>query len=399
MTVADGKHARRVYGTGSIYYDEQRARWVGRAPLPPGPGGKRRRTPPVYGDTAKQVAAKLDAARRRAQPVTTSGTLRQFLVWYCDHHLAELVARDELRPGTVTSNRQNLVGHVSNAIGHVRLARLGPEDMTALLAYLGQANLAPATRKLVYVQLRQALTVAERFGRVDRNWAQIVPAPRTTRPHRDTPDVDQARRILDAAVGDRLAPLLTVTLAMGMRVSETLGVSWSDLDTTCGRVTLTVRHQLERRDGRWQLVAPKGRRHGDEPRVAVVPGFVAGALRDHRRAQIAERLAAGPAWRDVDGLDDLVFRTPNGKPVWADQVRRVLARTCEKAGVPRYTPHSLRRAAASFLLARGVDLPTVMAVLGWRSAQVVLQVYAQAQAESRDLAAGVMDDLFGDRPT
>lgn len=68
---------------------------------------------------------------------------------------------------------------------------------------------------------------------------------------------------------------------------------------------------------------------------------------------------------------------------------------CETAGIGRRTPHDLRRSAASFLASQGVELPVTMAICGWSSSQVAIEVYQRASDEGLEAAAAALNDLLG----
>ncbi|HCG01812.1 MAG TPA: hypothetical protein DEV93_14875 [Chloroflexi bacterium] len=57
---------------------------------------------------------------------------------------------------------------------------------------------------------------------------------------------EEARRLLDAARGDRLEALYSVALALGLRQGEALGLMWSDLEVG----TLRVRRRRHARSCR-----------------------------------------------------------------------------------------------------------------------------------------------------
>jgi integrase len=61
------------------------------------------------------------------------------------------------------------------------------------------------------------------------------------------------------------------------------------------------------------------------------------------------------------------------------------------------TPHDLRHAYASHLLAAGVSVPTVQRLLGHESPAITLSTYAHAIPGSEDAAVTVMDALMASR--
>lgn len=394
---AKRRSARRGRGEGSISYDSHTGLYVGRLPLPPGPNGQRRRSKPVYGHSRSEVADKLEDLR--GGPVDrTRQTVKQYLAWYTDTHMAARLAEGEIDPVTVRSYRQNFTGHVVPHVGGIKLADVEPEHLDDLKAAWAKAGLAVSTRKLVWSQLRFAFRTAERYRRISRNWCEVVPGPQGRAPSKGQwLSPREALALLEVSAGDRLAAYYRVGVALGLRVGEACGLEWRHIDLDAG--TLRVEQQLQRVAGGWQLKALKHRSWG-EGRDVPLPAFVTTSLREHRHQQLAERLAM--AWTDpsVDTPDgrveaDLVFRTPAGLPWHRNMIAREIERACEVAGIGRRTPHDLRRSAASFLAAKGVDVTVTMAILGWKSAQVALEVYQRATEEGLSAAAAALDDLLG----
>jgi integrase len=75
------------------------------------------------------------------------------------------------------------------------------------------------------------LCVGEWSTTTPRRWSQTH---RVTRREVLALTPQQARRLLDAARGDRLEALYSVALALGLRQGETLGLMWSDIDLKGG---------------------------------------------------------------------------------------------------------------------------------------------------------------------
>ena len=115
---------------------------------------------------------------------------------------------------------------------------------------------------------------------------------------------------------------------------------------------------------------------------------------DHRVRQTAERLGAGATWHD----GDLIFASPNGKPLDPKAVRRDFKLLLAKAELPATIRlHDLPHSAASLLLAQGVPLRTIMELLGHSSLAMTANVYAHvAPAALRDVADR-MDVIFANQ--
>lgn len=97
------------------------------------------------------------------------------------------------------------------------------------------------------------------------------------------------------------------------------------------------------------------------------------ALRGHRKRQLQEKLLLGQEYKD----QALVFTTPFGGIIDKDNLsKRLLPRLLKKAGIGKKIRfHVLRHTAASLLLAEGVPIKTVQAVLGHSTASMTLDRY------------------------
>ncbi len=234
-----------------------------------------------------------------------------------------------------------------------------------MIAGLSGRGLSATTVRYAHAVLRIALGRALKSGRVVRNVATLVDAPaRASREIRPL-TAEQVGTFLANVDGDRLAALYVTALGTGLRQGELLGLRWQDVDLDAG--TLTVRHSLALRSR--QLVEPKTER---SRRTLRLGSQVLGALREQRRDQLGERLAAGPRWADLD----YVFATPAGQPLDSSNVLHAFQRTLARIGLPRQRFHDLRHACATLLLEQGEELGVVSKVLGHATVGTTADVYA-----------------------
>jgi integrase len=156
--------------------------------------------------------------------------------------------------------------------------------------------------------LRRALRHAEQYGIVNRNVAALVDGPKGGGSKLDdAPTAQEARAILDAATGDRLEAVAVLALGLGLRRGELLGLQWPDVDLETRSLTMNRTRQYMPGEG-LVVSAPKTTASA---RTIPLPDRCATALREHRAGQVAERLAAGPAWLDSNH----VFTTNQGSPI------------------------------------------------------------------------------------
>ncbi len=226
------------------------------------------------------------------------------------------------------------------------------DDIESYLIHCDAQGLAKSTRARRLSAIRQLYRFAFEEG-----WRADNPAIRISGPGRDrhlpvTLDVAQVDRLLNAArdtgrsAADRLRNtcLMELLYATGMRVSELVGLPVSSA----------------RGDPAMLLISGKGGRERMVPlsppaRVALAAWLVA---RD--RADAAKVAKGAPASR---------FLFPSrGKSGFLTRHRfyLLIKELAVAAGVPpaRVTPHSLRHAFATHLLANGADLRVIQTLLG-----------------------------------
>ncbi len=370
---------RRAKGEGHIRRRKD-GRWEARITLADG----RRRS--YFGKTRAEVAQKLREALSKRDSGLPLPFERETLGAFLDAWLRD-VAAPRLRPRTFESYRAIVQQHLKPALGRLPLARLTPHRVQAYMNEQLSSGLLPRTVQYHHAVLRAALATAERWGKVSRNVARLVSPPAVRRPEVQPLTADQMRAFLDAVADTRDGPLYACAVALGLRQGELLGLTWDDLDLERG--TLTVRRTLQRYGGQWHLDAPKTQRSA---RTLGLPATLIQTLRAHRARQLEERLRAGPAWQG--DAWNLVFCNETGEPMSGAQLTRRFQAQVAALGLPPQRFHDLRHAAATYMLAQGVDLRVVMEVLGHSQIHVTANTYAHVRVEATRAAAERVDALL-----
>jgi integrase len=299
--------------------------------------------------------------------------------------------RASLRSSTYESYRSVLEQRVVPRIGTVPLQRLTAPALNSLYGKLGREHklngedrppLSPRSIRYTHAILRHALSDAERWGRVARNVADLAepPSAKAARaPEMRTWTAEQLRTFLEHVREDRLYAAYHLAAMTGMRRGELLGLRWRDVDLDTGRVSI-----VQTLIGKRELSRPKtdkGRRN-----VALDPATVT-VLREHRKDQLEERLAWGPAYEDEH---DLVFSREDGSPTWPQSLSRAFERHAGDAGMPVIRFHDLRHTHATLALTAGVHPKVVSERLGHANVAITLDTYSHAiPAMQEDAAAKV----------
>lgn len=350
---------------GTLFLRKRDRRWVAMVTMPDG----RRRS---SSDLSKDVAVGLlrDLIDQRDRSVVQDPR-RLRVGTYLRQWIASV--QDDLAPATWRKHEGIIRVHIIPALGGLLLSDLSVSDVRRFLS--GRRRDAQTVRHM-RATLRRALADAVRDGLVARNVAALAPAPKMQKAERTYLTTGQARRIIEEARDERYWPLWVLILTTGLRVSEALGLAWSDIDLP--NRSLKVQRQLVRVNGEWgrgKLKTRQSRRS-----IELVPQAVE-ALTEQRKRQDAER---GDYPQPIDGL---VFTTPTGQPVHSTNVLPPWYATLVRLRLPRVTTHDLRHSAASMMLAAGVPLPVIAATLGHSSIRVTADLYSHVGVDLRREAA------------
>lgn len=359
--------SKRGAGEGSIYYREDQKVWTAQVTL-----GRRRDGKPdrrtVCGKTRGEVQKKLDELRRRkalgllgdaqAERETLGSSLGRWLE----------ARRNKVRLRTYLRDAQLMQKHVVPALGHVRLGSLKPDDLDHLYAAKLEPGLAPRTVHHIHTVLHTALAQAVPWGYIPRNTADVVSPPKV--PHTEVRWLasDKVGRLL-ANRCDCLHALWATAVYTGCRLGELLGLTWDAVDLDAA--VLPVRQVLAQVSGTQPLLGePKTMR---SRRTVPLWADAVAALKAHRARQAEVRLKAGKDYAPYN----LVFATRIGTPLSGTVLRNSFKRALARAKLPddiRF--HDVRHTAATLMLANGVDIPTVAAILGHSRNSTTLDIYA-----------------------
>lgn len=275
--------------------------------------------------------------------------------------------------------------HAVPEVGAIPLRALQPEHLQRCYTNRLANGLSPTSVHQLHVVIHAALDQAHQWGRVTRNVADLVNPPRMARPEMRTLSLQQVQQLLATAAGDRSEAIYVLAVTTGMRQGELLGLHWRDVDLD--RSVLSVTCALQRVTGQGLVLQePKtlrSRRQVWLGRTAVE------ALSRRRTNQLAERLQAGPSWKDTD----LVFTTELGGPRDAHDVRLAFDRLLTRAGLPRVRFHDLRHTAATLMLGQGVHPKVAADMLGHATVAVTLDTYSHVTSGMHEAAAEALDRI------
>jgi integrase len=384
MTNPTGKHRakRRHHGEGTVVLrtDRWRAKpWAAVVPYLDR-AGHRRETWLSAGSRAEAERLRHDEVERiRRGIVPTDQTVGQYVTAW--------LGTIEVGPGTWPTYKAHVTVRIVPTLGPIALDRLTPQAVrSATLSWEG----APATRAGTLRLLRAAMRQAVMDRAIEHDPTAGIPYPKVTRKRPVTLTGAQARTLMELVKGERFAPILVVSLGLGIRRGEALGLRTQDIDLVAG--TVTIAKSL-------RYIAPERRAPGEDPyrltatktgddTTLPLPAFVAEALRV-RLAELEREQRA-----KVYAYNDFVFCDLAGGPIPVMRLARWWTATLKRAGLPKMRWHDCRASTATVLLEAGVDIETIRRVLRHRDLATTLRYIGQTP-ESLRSAADRIENAMG----
>lgn len=360
---------RGTKGAGSVYRETSSGKWVAQT----------RTTDPLTGQTRTRRrrrdtrdAARAALAELQATPTIPRRDADWTLAAWLAHWRATTLPGLDLAPTTRATYETQLRVHGEPTAGVVLLSDFGPAEARLWASRLaertsahGRPVSASSVRQTI-MAARRALKDAHTIGLLPANpLATLTPPAQTPAGDATAPtSSDDVDRIISACRGNpRLAAMTRFVADTGCRRGEMLGLQWADVDLDAHTATL-------RRGG------SRGGNKGGKARTVTLTPAALDALRDTRRRQAEQRLAAGQEWADLG----LVFATDTGRPIDPRNANRMIEQARRDAGVPTDDPwHSLRHGLAHRLIKAGVPMPMIAAMLGHSSISITVDTYGHIE--------------------
>jgi integrase len=350
----------RPKGTGSVYQRSD-GRWIAAVKV----NGKK---VVRYAKSEREAKANLQALLVAQYQGRLTAPSQITLGEWVDHWLSETERR--VRPTTISTYRQ-VLKIITDRIGETKLSRLTPLMLNQTFARLRDAGRGERQLHLAYGYLKACLAQAVELEVIGSNPINRVRKPHWTPKQRTYWSTEEASRFLHAALTSSTyySPLFAVLTVTGLRVSEALGLTWSDVDLE--KRQLQVERALVRCEGRYILMTQPKTKAGR--RTVSLPAAAVAAFEQLQN-------------RNAINRSDPIFRTLRGTVPLHSDLRKRLAELCQRSGVPIVNVHGLRHVAAMLALEATGDAYLVQQRLGHSHISVTLGIYGYTPRQGSTVA-------------
>ena len=181
---------------------------------------------------------------------------------------------------------------------------------------------------------------------IDKDPLLLINSPKQEKPLPKFLSVDDVFQLLgnikpDSALDIRDRAVLEVFYSTGIRVSELVGLNWSDVDFELGIVRVLGK--------------------GSKERIVPIGKMALDALRDYS-------IEVRKKWNLPCKGENPVFLNNRGERITTRSVARLVEKHLKEVGIPvKVSPHGLRHTFATHLLNSGADLRVIQEMLGHAS--------------------------------
>ncbi len=193
----------------------------------------------------------------------------------------------------------------------------------------------------------------------------------------------------------RIYRFFYVALCTGMRSGELRALQWSDIDFK--KRVIHVRGTLETLPGRKpRITAPKSKTSArDIPMLEKTYEL----LKAEKIRQAETRLKKGEMWEPEEGLENLVFTSWTGKPLYdshlSDEKNKILKHIREDGKeITDFSTHSLRHTFATRAIEKGMNPQTLKAILGHSNLAMTMDLYGHVLEDTKAAEMELISNAF-----
>lgn len=378
---------RRANGGGSIRYCEKKKLWEARYCVTVN-GVRKRKS--LYRKTEKEARKAMIEALSQAQKGAYIEPSRLTVGEWLDTWVKEY--NPNLKHSTEVSYTQWIKSRINPALGKIKLAALKTGHIQAFYNAMYAEGVSEKTVKNIHGVIHPALKQAVLNGMIAVNPSDACKLKKVQRADVNALDRAQLKALCGVLGTDVYSDVIRAALLTGMRESELLGLCWDCVDFD--KHTITVGKQLNKP----RTVGDKygyGTPKNGKARTVAVPDMLLTILKQRRRQQTEERLAAGSFW-DEGAFTGLVFETATGKHLQVVTLFRHYKKALEAAGLPNFRFHDLRHTYAVHSLQAGNDVKTVSESLGHSGIDITMRTYLHSLEEMKQQGAQRVETYFSD---
>lgn len=340
---------------------------------------------------AQQMELDFTDQYKKNQASGVSMKLSEVWDWFSKYY-----APNYLRESTQETMRNIVEAKILPEIGHIKLGDFSPNRITAFLydvAIYKDKDGKPikptkyykdSYTQLIFSKLHTLFDIAVKQGWIKDNPCTNAIKPKRNKTQKLPPfEIDQIKDLLKRSENfDTYNAVIQFQLYTGMRIGETLALTWDDIDFE--KRTININKTINYVKGEFKIGPPKT---DNSYRILGMNNTVYSLLQQIKEEQDKMKKALKDVWQDLN----LVFTQDTGGYIQKANINNRLSSLKKGTNYEYITVHSLRHANATLLLMNGVDLKIVSAHLGHNDIQTTANVYIDVLKSQQQVVAQLIE--------
>ena len=384
------------YGDGSVFQLKS-GKWSAQVTLGYRPNGRRiRRTKTCT--TKAEAIKKLQRLREDAKTKTSNKsdvvTFGDFADYCLENH-----ATQTCRQSTINGYRDLLERYTKSYLWHMRLRDIDPDHIIKLMKQLESYGLNHTSRKQVRGVVGKILQMGVEQRIISINAVKLTPVPKKDYFHQKSRVMDpltqqEAIELIDLTQNHDLGAIIQISIAIGTRRGETLGLKWSDINFETGELKIQrslKEHRIKQKDGSWKThIGEDDVKTRNSRRTLTLGALTLKVLKAERHKQQLQKMVAGNVWQETD----YVFTNDIGGPLNPNGVSKRFSKLLKNLGCRHIRFHDMRHTTAVLLLTAATPLEEVSQLLGHSSIGITKDTYAPFVPALSNRAIARMEEVL-----
>ena len=317
----------------------------------------------------------------------------------------------DLKPTTKAHYIYTYDHFVKDSFGNMKLGKVKYTHVKDYYHELLDDGVAVATLDNIHTLLHPVFQLAVRDGLIRTNpteglMNEIKKANAGWKKKRHALTVDQQRNFVnfidEHATYEGWYPIIVTMLGTGMRVGETIGLRWEDVDFK-NRI-ISVNHNLIYRpiDGKAQFLITSPKTESGIRDIPMIDDVFDALLREYQVQK-----CTGANTSVIDGYSGFIFTNAEGTVFEPGAINRAIKRIVDDYNaqetakakeekrdpelLPDFSNHVLRHTFCTRLCENETNIKVIQSVMGHADIQTTMNIYAECTAEKKQEALQSLD--------
>lgn len=273
-------------------------------------------------------------------------------------------------------------------VGQMKVIDLRKSDILRFYKSLSDKGLSPGTIKILHKIIHPALQLA-----CDDNLIYKNPSEDCTKEYSDDMEkkyaltFEEEKEFLDRVLARRTMaryyPLYAILFKTGLRISELIGLTWSDVDMEKREIDINHQVQYRKVNGKSLFYATDTKTEAGN-RVIPMNDEVYKLFLEQRKEWFKMKKDLD---FEVDGYRDFVFIShTSGKCLYPASIRKMMKTLSDmndvrEIQIPNVSPHICRHTALTRLAEAGCDIKVLQYLFGHTDIRTTMRVYNHVDTE------------------